>query len=129
MTLSFVALTALMTLGSSACIAGDDADELYEDIDSSEQTLATAAAPSKADTGKSFCDTSPDHGSTKSCDKQGPENLECPDGSKPTKVTCRKVGQSCEGGDGTWCQNCKIKCKKVKAVEAVEIDAIEFGEK
>lgn len=60
-----------------------------------------------------FCDTSPNHGTSKSCNQQVtvPANI-CPAGSHPGAPNCGKVGQACavNGSPGHWCQNCKVRC-------------------
>jgi hypothetical protein len=60
-----------------------------------------------------FCDTSPDHGSTKNCNAQVaiPANT-CPAGTHAGTPNCAKLGQACSvnGSPGHWCQNCTVRC-------------------
>lgn len=60
-----------------------------------------------------FCDTSPNHGTSASCDAAVtvPAGT-CPAGTKPGKPNCAKVGQACavNGSPGHWCQECKVRC-------------------
>jgi hypothetical protein len=119
-TFSLVALTATVLSSLAACMAGDDAETRDEDP-TAEESAALVAGRSKP-----FCDATPSHGSTKSCDQEGLNQLLCNNGTqKPTRVECRKVTPGSGTCNGSWCQNCTIECPppppEPKHVEA-EID-------
>lgn len=60
-----------------------------------------------------FCDNSPGHGSSKSCEEFGEDNgefTECAADEKVHRVNCSK-GNSCDQGDGNWC-TCTYYCFK-----------------
>jgi hypothetical protein len=73
-----------------------------------------------------FCDTSPNYGTTASCEAA----LVVPAGTCPNGISskgCRKVGNACSSGGspGKWCQNCYVKCKTRCAVDEEPIGDIE----
>ena len=118
-----VLITALFvctvaSVGAMANVGGDAIDSLPFPTCSVSADAELPAVPPQQ-TAPSFCDDSPDHGTSKSCKEFGRANgqITCPNGQYIANLNC-SVGQTCDSGNGHWCNDCSWECKNKKTLPA-----------
>jgi hypothetical protein len=81
-------------------------------------TYLWASAHSTGD----FCDSTPDHGTSKSCKEEARAKglLVCPNGYSVANLNC-SPGQACDSGNGSWCK-CTYDCVKSTIADPEPID-------
>jgi hypothetical protein len=82
----------------------------------STEAVATAVFGGRESTGD-FCDSTADHGSSKSCEEEAEATnlFVCPAGQRATSKNCSLTGNTCNNGNGHWCK-CSYACTNITAV-------------
>lgn len=77
-----------------------------------------------ADSTGDFCDSTADHGTSKSCKEEARAQalLVCPAGYSVANLNC-SVGQSCDSGNGSWCK-CTYDCIKATIADPEPIPPV-----
>jgi hypothetical protein len=72
-----------------------------------------------------FCDSTADHGTSKSCKEEARATglLVCPAGTSVANLNC-SVGQSCNSGNGSWCR-CTYDCITMTIADPDPIDPVD----
>jgi hypothetical protein len=123
--LRIVSVTSLFALTWSAAALAGSTGDLRGGLQSGEPTVCAAGLAqivfAAHETGD-FCDSTADHGTSKSCKEEGRATglYTCPAGQHVANLNC-SVGQSCNSGNGSWC-SCTYDCRKAIAVDPEPVD-------
>ena len=116
-------LLSLVLLSVSAAAAEDaDAAPTCKGASVAWLTADAVALPAGYQT-TTFCDSTPDHGSSKSCKEEGRATgaVSCPARQRVANLNCNP-GQACVGANGqpgNWC-DCKWQCLAIAEPEPTE---------